>query len=173
MLDRACVGENIREVWLTSLTNLRISQAHHRNALYSKVTIFYKWLGSRNVFCVEGFPIRLDIVKDLVRGLEMKSFCATLRSIDIMRWSFDRRSSDAINRRVKKYLPVCLSHCHSLQGVAVWMDGKDNDVVLSVLIEQLRENSLVKISLHDIERPHVMVIDFITKHASSSPLSIT
>eukprot|EP00981_Chlorochromonas_danica_P009377 scaffold2642_cov183-Ochromonas_danica.AAC.4 len=50
------------------------------------------------------------------------------------------------------------------------MNNLDSDVVLAALVEQLRENSLVKISLQNIKRHHasnVMVTTFLTKHASS------
>eukprot|EP00981_Chlorochromonas_danica_P007651 scaffold1830_cov227-Ochromonas_danica.AAC.4 len=126
--------------------------------------IFYKWLRSRNVFCVEEFLIRLDVIEDLVTILDMESYCPVLRSIVIETCSDIVKSSD------KMYLSILLSHCHNLQEVALCMRDFDNDVVLPVLIEKLRENSLVKISLHNLKRHHesnMMITDFLTKHASS------
>eukprot|EP00981_Chlorochromonas_danica_P003432 scaffold654_cov207-Ochromonas_danica.AAC.17 len=161
-LDIACVGKSIREEWLNSLTYLRISYAFesvsntklmilfkYRNI---KVRIFYEWLRSRKVFFVEDFPIGLDFLEDLVTVLDMEYYCPVLRSIKILACNNNGNLSDI-----------------SL-GVTVWMSNFDSDIVLSVLIEQLRENSLLKISLQNVERHHetnVRVTDLIKKHASS------
>eukprot|EP00981_Chlorochromonas_danica_P013164 scaffold5931_cov173-Ochromonas_danica.AAC.2 len=170
-LDVACVEKNEREVWLTSLTDLRMSTAF---AFNGSMRIFYEWLRSRNVFYVEAFPIRVDVLEDLVAVLDMESCCPTLRSIEIETWSNDR--SVSYISHVKSNLSVILSHCGHLQGVTVWMSDSDgsceclSDIVLSVLVEQLRENSLVKISLQNIEVHHeidVIVATLLTKHASS------
>eukprot|EP00981_Chlorochromonas_danica_P013163 scaffold5931_cov173-Ochromonas_danica.AAC.1 len=129
---------------------------------------FYKWLRSRNVFCGVDFPIRLDVLEDLVTVLDMEYYCPVLRSIDITRWDYEHSS---VNNHVKSNLSVFLSHCRNLQGVTVSMsDVTTRDVVLPVLMEKLRDDSLVKISLRNIQRQHssnVILKDLITKHASS------
>eukprot|EP00981_Chlorochromonas_danica_P015533 scaffold12987_cov199-Ochromonas_danica.AAC.1 len=132
----------------------------------SKLIIFYKWLRSRNVFYVEDFPIRLDALEDLVSVLDVESYCPVLRSIEITRWSIINEHS-SVNSHVN--LSIFLSHCHNLQEVAVWMSDLDSDVVVSVLVEQLRENSLVKISLHNLKIHNEIderVTNLIIKHAS-------
>eukprot|EP00981_Chlorochromonas_danica_P008404 scaffold2187_cov182-Ochromonas_danica.AAC.5 len=162
-LDRACVEKNEREEWLTSLTSLKISRKFD-SVSNIILTIFYKWLGSRNVFCVEDFPVRLDVLEDLVTVLDMEAYCPTLRSIVIKASSSDENISNKI------HLSVFLSHCRNLQEVSVWMSKLDSDMVFSVLIEKLRENSLVNISFHAVKTHHegnLMITDFITKHASS------
>eukprot|EP00981_Chlorochromonas_danica_P008696 scaffold2278_cov171-Ochromonas_danica.AAC.4 len=133
--------------------------------------VFYKWLVSRKVFYVEDFPIRLDVLEDLVTVLDMESHCPVLRSIEISRWIMNQHPCDL--SQVKSNLSVFLSHCHNLREATVSVEGFTKsmcDAVLSVLVEKLRENSLVKISLGNIETHHdsnVMITDFITKHASS------
>eukprot|EP00981_Chlorochromonas_danica_P009418 scaffold2655_cov248-Ochromonas_danica.AAC.2 len=130
--------------------------------------IFFEWLKSRKVYCVEDFPIRLNVLEDLVTVLDMESYCPVLRSIQITKLSNNQHSFDISN--VKSNLSVFLSHCPNLRGVTVFVSNLDSDVVLSVLVEHLRENSLVKISLQDIETHNeinAMVANFLTKHASS------
>eukprot|EP00981_Chlorochromonas_danica_P003440 scaffold654_cov207-Ochromonas_danica.AAC.25 len=151
MLDIACVKKNERGESLSSLSDLRILRTL-RKVPNSKLRIFYEWLMCRRVFCVEDFPIRLDVIEDLVTVLDMESYCPLLRSIEITRWSINEYYS------------------YNSQGVTVWMSNFDSDIVLSVLIEQLRENSLVKISLQNVETYNEIVVrisSLLTKHASS------
>eukprot|EP00981_Chlorochromonas_danica_P013230 scaffold5986_cov214-Ochromonas_danica.AAC.2 len=114
------------------------------------------WLVNRKVLCVEEFPVSVSVLEDLVGGgLDiMESYCPALRSIEI-----DTSTSSGFSKeeQLKSNLSVFLSHCHSLEGVTVLMntdrhDKKLSDVVMEVLVEKLRENSLVKFSLQDIER---------------------
>eukprot|EP00981_Chlorochromonas_danica_P000421 scaffold96_cov167-Ochromonas_danica.AAC.28 len=170
-LDIACMKKNEREVWLTSLTDLRITQrwSLHRN----KMKIFYRWLADRKVFCVDGFIVIVSIVEDLAAVLDMESYCPALRSIEIANWGGDLISNIS---QVEKNLSFFLSHCHNLLEVTTNMlDFSSNskqvcDIVLPILTENLRENSLVKISLSGVFRSHesrVMLANFIKKHASS------
>eukprot|EP00981_Chlorochromonas_danica_P007652 scaffold1830_cov227-Ochromonas_danica.AAC.5 len=135
--------------------------------------MFIKWLVSRKVFCVEDFPIRLDAIEDLVKVLDVESYCPLLRSIKIERWSINQRSSDISH--LESNLSVFLSHCHNLQGVTINVDKIDRyyeyltDVVLGVLVDKLRENSLVKISIQTIDtnRNHEFNVMMITYLSSS------
>eukprot|EP00981_Chlorochromonas_danica_P008296 scaffold2098_cov228-Ochromonas_danica.AAC.2 len=128
-LDVACVGKSDREVWLTSLTDLRIFNA----------------LGINRVS--DDFPVSVNVLEDLmVGGLDMESYCPALRSIVIR-----RRRDVEINPDVDEV--------------------KDNlSDFLRVLLEKLRENSLIKLLLslsleaHDSQ---VMSETLLIKHASS------
>eukprot|EP00981_Chlorochromonas_danica_P009559 scaffold2729_cov188-Ochromonas_danica.AAC.7 len=179
-LDIACVEKNARKGWLTSLTDLRTTQALTTKRLFSddEMKAFYNWLGSRKVLFVEEFPVRPEVLEDLVGGLlDMESYCPTLRSIDIYTWSTDDGIPDI--DQVKNDLSVFLSHCHNLRGVTVRMGyvdryfGSFGNIVLSVLVEKLRENSLVKISLQSQDlyttgdKSHVLVANLLIKHVSS------
>eukprot|EP00981_Chlorochromonas_danica_P015891 scaffold14723_cov282-Ochromonas_danica.AAC.1 len=102
----------------------------------------------------------------------MESYCPALRSIEIdTSTAFYLCKED----QLKSNLSVFLSHCHNLEGVTVLMNTdrqakQVGDVVMEVLVEKLRENSLVKFSLQDIEsyeECHVMVANLLQKHASS------
>eukprot|EP00981_Chlorochromonas_danica_P000978 scaffold233_cov174-Ochromonas_danica.AAC.18 len=166
-LDIACVGKRVREAWLTSLTDLRIFEFLWIVS-NGKLKIFYQWLLFRKVFFVEDFPIKLNVPEDLAALLGMESYCPVLRSIMIDRSCTDEYASD--DSYVKSNLSVFLSHCHNLQGVTVFMNNSNRDVVLSALIEILKENSLVKITIHIIqpnEEIKMKVRDFVAKHASS------
>eukprot|EP00981_Chlorochromonas_danica_P009041 scaffold2446_cov177-Ochromonas_danica.AAC.1 len=106
----------------------------------------------------------------MVGGSDIKSYCPALRSIIIWGWYDNERNSDV--DEVKDNLSDFLSHCHSLQGVTI--DMKDDEryfnVVLEVLVEKLRENSLIKITFGHCLKAHeseVMLILFLAKHASS------
>eukprot|EP00981_Chlorochromonas_danica_P004063 scaffold769_cov178-Ochromonas_danica.AAC.6 len=172
-LDVACVGKSDREVWLTSLTDLRIFNAlDYCWVSDGKLSLFYNWLKSRRVFCVEDFPVSVNVLEDLmVGGLDMESYCPALRSIYIRRGSGIKSNPDV--DEVKDNLSDFLSHCHSLQGVTITMDDKDSyfNVVFEVLLEKVRENALTKIALwHSDLRRHesqVMLSTLLVKHASS------
>eukprot|EP00981_Chlorochromonas_danica_P005309 scaffold1061_cov182-Ochromonas_danica.AAC.1 len=167
-LDSACVEKNEREEWLTSLTSLKKSCMYE--IWNSKLILFYEWLSSRNVFCVEGFPIKVDYLEDLVTVFDMESYCPLLRSIEIERWIINGIISDISLTQVERNLSLFLSHCHNLQGMTVYMSDHfaDGSIVLAGLIEQLRENSLVTISLQDFKECHDSYIKrLLTKHASS------
>eukprot|EP00981_Chlorochromonas_danica_P014890 scaffold9354_cov192-Ochromonas_danica.AAC.4 len=151
-LDRACVEKNIREEWLSSLSDLRMLKGAFWSYTKVKVRILYKWLESRKVFWVEDFPIKVDVLEDLVTVLDMEYYCPLLRSIKIDTCSINEHISDIS------------------QGVTVWMSDFDSDIVLSVLIEQLRENSLVSIFLlgyRGFKASNGMITDLLTKHACS------
>eukprot|EP00981_Chlorochromonas_danica_P000761 scaffold176_cov175-Ochromonas_danica.AAC.3 len=69
-----------------------------------------------------------------------------------------------------------LSHCHNLQGVTAAMDYASNTanqicaILLRVLVEKLRENSLVKISLladFTYHESRVMIANLLVNHASN------
>eukprot|EP00981_Chlorochromonas_danica_P010330 scaffold3130_cov188-Ochromonas_danica.AAC.3 len=133
--------------------------------------LFYMWLRSHNVFCVDGFPVRLRVLQDLVTGLDMKSFCPALRSIEI----HDLKSNDSM-AHLESNLTVFLRHCSSLQEMAVLVEDINEypeqlcDAVLSVLVEELRENSLVKISLYGVLRryeSYVIIANLLAKHSTS------
>eukprot|EP00981_Chlorochromonas_danica_P006396 scaffold1377_cov198-Ochromonas_danica.AAC.9 len=172
-LDVACVEKNHREAWLSSLTDLRISRGDV-SLSDDEMRMFSMWLVNRKVLYVEGFPVSVSVLEDLVGGgLDiMESYCPALRSIEI-----DTRLTSDLSKEeeLKSNLSVFLSHCHNLQGVTVWMNTDIQakqliDVVMEVLVEKLRENSLVKLSLQDIEsyeECHVMVANLLRKHASS------
>eukprot|EP00981_Chlorochromonas_danica_P005867 scaffold1206_cov184-Ochromonas_danica.AAC.4 len=176
MLDIACMKKNEREEWLTSLSDLKMTQPLATKYVFSNhaMKVFYKWLGNRRVFCVKGFVVMPDVLEDLAGGLlEMESYCPTLRSIDIYTWCSNYGNSDI--SQDESNLSVFLSHCRNLQGLTVRMDDTGYpkqlcDSILQVLVEKLRENSLVKISLQGILTrldSHVMITNLLTKHASS------
>eukprot|EP00981_Chlorochromonas_danica_P000651 scaffold143_cov173-Ochromonas_danica.AAC.27 len=92
-----------------------------------------------------------------------------------------RRSYGSVRHGVllqaENNLSVFLSHFHNLQAVTTpRMNDVSRyteqlcDVILSILVEKLREDSLVKICLSGVlgrHESHVMVTKLITKHASS------
>eukprot|EP00981_Chlorochromonas_danica_P014505 scaffold8120_cov178-Ochromonas_danica.AAC.2 len=172
-LDVACVGKSDREVWLTSLTDLRIFNAVGIDEVSDvELRLLYIWLKSRRVFCVEDFPVSVNVLEDLmVGGLDMESYCPALRSITIRKWSGIKINPDV--DEVKDNLSDFLSHCHSLQGVTITMNYDDDiyfNVVLEVLVEKLRENSLMKLSLSHSLKLHesqVKMATLLSKHASS------
>eukprot|EP00981_Chlorochromonas_danica_P004722 scaffold954_cov173-Ochromonas_danica.AAC.8 len=173
-LDVACVEKTDREAWLSSLNDLRISRGDV-GVSNAKMRVFSIWLVNRKVLYVEWFPVSASALEDLVGGgLDiMESYCSALRSIEI-----DTRTTSDLSKeeQLKSNLSVFLSHCHNLQGVTAWMNIIDrqakqlSDVMMQVLVEELRENSLIKISLRYIRRyheRHVMVTNLLRKHASS------
>eukprot|EP00981_Chlorochromonas_danica_P008398 scaffold2180_cov194-Ochromonas_danica.AAC.5 len=175
-LDVACVGKSDREVWLTSLTDLRIFHALGTFRVSdAELRLFYIWLKSRRVFCVEDFPVSVNVLEDLmVGGLDMESYYPALRSFHISRGSGIKSNPDV--DEVKDNLSDFLSHCHSLEGVAMTIKDDDSyfNVVLGVLVEKLRENSLVKISLpHQLHssltlhESQLLMVTLLTKHACS------
>eukprot|EP00981_Chlorochromonas_danica_P015121 scaffold10609_cov199-Ochromonas_danica.AAC.2 len=180
-LDIACVEKSERGEWLTFIADLRMTQRLTTNYIFSndEMRIFYNWMRSHRVFCVEGSVVMPDVLEDLVGGLlDMESYCPTLRSIDIYTWSDDRSISDDDQSdidQVKNNLSVFLSYCHNLQEVKVIMDDMDKHpdsfsrIILQVFSEKLRKNSLTKISLEgcDIDKSDDMVANLLIKHASS------
>eukprot|EP00981_Chlorochromonas_danica_P002927 scaffold600_cov193-Ochromonas_danica.AAC.3 len=108
-LDIAFVEKNIRVVWLTSLTDLRMHGRLARKKLLpdNKISMFYVWLRCRKVYCIEGFPVRLGVLEDLVRGLDLIANCPILRSIEIERWKNAKVRPDDSNLQnlVSAYCP--------------------------------------------------------------------
>eukprot|EP00981_Chlorochromonas_danica_P008123 scaffold2028_cov181-Ochromonas_danica.AAC.1 len=174
-LDVACLGKSIRKVWLNSLTDLRLMTGKLTNEYNAQLSgntmkILYKWLESRRVFCVGDFLLSLDIIQDLVKVLNMDSFCPVLRSIEIRRLDSYKNIRDYC--QLENSLIIFLSHCHSLQGVTIWADDNDRyfAIVLQVLTEKLKENSLVQFSLRGVLKYHksqVMIANLFRKHTSS------
>eukprot|EP00981_Chlorochromonas_danica_P002795 scaffold539_cov187-Ochromonas_danica.AAC.16 len=151
-MDVACMGKSDREMWLTSVIDLRMTQKPFRGwqPLNRNMEIFYKWLGNRRIFCVEGFPISLEVLTDLVVCLDLRSYFPTIRSIDI-KGSCRTHNDDS---HLESNLALFFSHCHSLQSVEVeklddTIDkyGKRFSALLLTLTNQLRENSLVEVSI--------------------------
>eukprot|EP00981_Chlorochromonas_danica_P000413 scaffold96_cov167-Ochromonas_danica.AAC.20 len=126
---------------------------------------------------MEDFRIGVDAIEDLMAVLDMESYCPALQSVSVERWGYNGNTFDVAH--VENNLSIFLSHCHNLQGLTVRMDKIDGycnnnltDIVLGVLLEKLRENSLVKISVKtmDMSRNHeinLMITNLLTKHASS------
>eukprot|EP00981_Chlorochromonas_danica_P011623 scaffold4164_cov190-Ochromonas_danica.AAC.1 len=175
MLDIACVEKNEREEWLTSLSDLKMSGELEDDRLWGdKMTMFYKWVGSRKVYFVERFPLRLDVLDDLAAALDLKSYCPTLRSIVIERGGGfhlpGRSELDSI-------LSMFFSHCHNLRHVTVVCIEDESllyevliEIVLGALEEDLRENSLIKLSLkgpHTYHQNQDVIARLLIKHASS------
>eukprot|EP00981_Chlorochromonas_danica_P012753 scaffold5387_cov251-Ochromonas_danica.AAC.3 len=171
-LDIACVGESIRELWLTSLTGLRISRWWTDGILFSdlKIKKFYVWLLSHKVYFIEGFLVKPGVLEDLVRELDMESYCPTLRSIEID-VSDNKIYTDV--RQLVSDLSVFLSHCHNLEELiaSIYDSSRFPEqtcvTILSLLIEKLRENSLVKISIRGFSRCSEHIASLFTKHDSS------
>eukprot|EP00981_Chlorochromonas_danica_P005868 scaffold1206_cov184-Ochromonas_danica.AAC.5 len=160
ILDIACVKKNEREEWLTSLTDLRITQRLTTKKLFSDDTlrIFYTWLADRKVFCVEGFPVSVDVIADLVGGLlDMESYFPTLRSIDIYIYGVVMEAW-LILQTVK--VEFNDQYIHILSQFL-------SDIIFGVLTEKLRENSLRNLDLTGSYKTHTMIERLLTKHASS------
>eukprot|EP00981_Chlorochromonas_danica_P005873 scaffold1206_cov184-Ochromonas_danica.AAC.10 len=146
------VEKNERKEWLTSIEDLRMTQ---RCSLHpDKMRIFYRWLAGRKVFNADGFVVRLSIIEDLVAVFDMESYCPALRSIKIDNWA-----SDGIISNISQFennLSAFLSHCHNLLEVTTNMQDISPsskqvcDIVLPILSEKLRENSLIKISISGV-----------------------
>eukprot|EP00981_Chlorochromonas_danica_P000650 scaffold143_cov173-Ochromonas_danica.AAC.26 len=175
-LDSACVEKNARKDWLISLTDLRITLIiEYYRISDTSMSIFYKWVVSRKVLFVENFPVRLKVLRDLVGDLDMEYYCPTLRSIDIESSNSNDSFHDIGEEEIN--LSDFLNHCHSLQEVTIKISDFDIfhkrlcDIIFQGLIQQLRENSLVKISLQvrlsNYEYYYVILANFIIRHASS------
>eukprot|EP00981_Chlorochromonas_danica_P005870 scaffold1206_cov184-Ochromonas_danica.AAC.7 len=177
MLDIACVKKNERELWLTSLSDLKMTQTLATNNIFwnvVKMRVFYKWLRSHRVFWVEGFVVMVDALEVCLEVLDVESFCPALHSIEIDRFSNDKTIPDIV--QLESNLSLFLSHCHNLREITTRMGDMYEKSkylyadVLSVLVEKLRENSLVKISLLGIighHESHVEITSLLLKHASS------
>eukprot|EP00981_Chlorochromonas_danica_P015444 scaffold12094_cov163-Ochromonas_danica.AAC.1 len=107
----------------------------------------------------------------MVGGLDMESYCPALRSITIRR-RYDIKNNPDVDE-VKDNLSDFLSHCHSLEGVTITMNYNDDryfNVVLEMLLEKLRENSLTKIALFSSlkgRESQMKMETLLAKHASS------
>eukprot|EP00981_Chlorochromonas_danica_P004652 scaffold921_cov190-Ochromonas_danica.AAC.9 len=102
----------------------------------------------------------------------MESYCPALRSIHIRRGSDVEINPDV--DEVKDNLSDFLSHCHNLQGATIEMNYNDDryfNVVLGVLVEKLRENTLIKIALwHSsllLHESQLLMETLLTKHSCS------
>eukprot|EP00981_Chlorochromonas_danica_P010863 scaffold3486_cov185-Ochromonas_danica.AAC.10 len=154
MLDIACVEKSEREEWLTSLTDLRITRPlKYIRMSDNAVKIFYRWLMTRKTYnpTVQLFvPLKIE------------------------KWNINEHTSDDLSQ-IENNFPIFMSHCHNLQEVTIRrltypIIMRCNDMLLRVLVEKMRENSLVKIILHDSlsnHESHVLVATLLTKHASS------
>eukprot|EP00981_Chlorochromonas_danica_P002291 scaffold440_cov277-Ochromonas_danica.AAC.25 len=179
-LDIACIEKNHRELWLTSLRDIKMTRKLISRLLLSdeKMRIFYAWLSRCKILFVDGFPMRMSVLADLVQAVDLTSFCPALRSVDMERWE----SPPIIDRdyfsQLETNLFLFLSHCHSLRGVTVWLsDPYSNeavyilsDIILRVLVESTRESSLIKIDLMgscSYDQYNALVPRLLTKHASS------
>eukprot|EP00981_Chlorochromonas_danica_P006227 scaffold1310_cov219-Ochromonas_danica.AAC.2 len=164
-LDVACVGKSDREVWLTSLTNLHINDKTIIKGRISadQLSQLYLFLTSRKVY-IKGFPVRLDVLSSLIKhnGMMTPSYCPGLHSIIIIGGRLyesmpttNTTTTSSHYCEVEQHLSVFLSHCHSLQEVTVRLDDQYvnelskylSEIVLGVLEQTLRENSLIKMDL--------------------------
>eukprot|EP00981_Chlorochromonas_danica_P008472 scaffold2200_cov240-Ochromonas_danica.AAC.1 len=171
-LDRACVGNKDREAWLSSLIGLKMTTSCE--SFGRKMSLYYTWLGSRGVFCVEEFPVRLDVLEDLVKEIDLASFCPTIRSLDIACLYYEPLSTCILTES----LSIILSHCHHLQELTLAL-GNDNlitlsqhtsDVVFGVLDDSLRTNSLIKVKFNlwkELRQCYLMLPLLLRKHALS------
>eukprot|EP00981_Chlorochromonas_danica_P013415 scaffold6314_cov273-Ochromonas_danica.AAC.28 len=212
-LDIACVGKTVREIWLSSLTNLRVrgctgicneTMTNDNNLVpprsgrkslkdddddnsMNKMKIFYFWLISHQIFCIERFPVKLNILQYLVKGLDLQTYCPTIQTIEITKGGGRRRcckTSSIISddddcyssntMMISNNLSVFLSHCRGLQGVIMRLMDQNKhlyEIVLEVLVETLRENSLIIVDLKDCpmdyESHDVIITNLLTKHARS------
>eukprot|EP00981_Chlorochromonas_danica_P005872 scaffold1206_cov184-Ochromonas_danica.AAC.9 len=105
--------------------------------------------------------------------LDVESYCPTILSIDIDDWGCNESISDV--SQVENNLSIFFSHCHNLQAVNMRVidDMMDrypksfSDIVMSVLVEKLRENSLISMSFVESCQRHSMAGQLLSKHASS------
>lgn len=67
-LDVAYLNKKDRTtVWLSSLTHLTIPTRFDSLSLsHERTQSFYQWLTHRRVFCIEGFPVPLDLLNNLL-----------------------------------------------------------------------------------------------------------
>eukprot|EP00981_Chlorochromonas_danica_P007489 scaffold1755_cov258-Ochromonas_danica.AAC.11 len=97
-LDVACVEKTDREVWLSSLNDLRKSRGDV-SLSDAKMRIFSMWLVNRKVLYVEEFPVSVSVLEDLVGGV-----------LDIMEsYTLERRESTQVQGSNDDWA-VCLSH---------------------------------------------------------------
>eukprot|EP00981_Chlorochromonas_danica_P007148 scaffold1577_cov284-Ochromonas_danica.AAC.5 len=179
-LDIACVGQTDRQVWLSSIADLHIECGliFQGRIPADKLINLYQWLGKRKVL-VDGFLVRLDVLQHLIEGLDVKSYCPGLHSVQIFGGRMYDNLSNCSYSQVEDNLSVFFSHCHGLEEVIVKLDDQYvnelskhlNEVILGVLDERLKENSLIKIDLQesyprDTKRP-VMIANLLRKHALS------
>eukprot|EP00981_Chlorochromonas_danica_P008692 scaffold2270_cov242-Ochromonas_danica.AAC.6 len=141
-----------------------------------KVIELYKWLGSRNIFLVEDFPVRLYLLKDLQNTLNLSTYCPSLRSIDI-----DRNEGTGVSQRevsmkaMQDRFRIFLKQCTRLNSVTIKPHTKSaatekiDTMLLSVMTNELKNNTLVKIDLeiHSASTSLESITGLLSKHTSS------
>eukprot|EP00981_Chlorochromonas_danica_P011295 scaffold3849_cov264-Ochromonas_danica.AAC.9 len=170
-LDIACVENTDRDAWLSSLTDLRMTQTLFDENLIT----FYIWLYNRKIFWIENFWVTVPILQDFLNcHVDLKSsLCPVIHSIeiDIVLVVKDHNLS-----QVKKNLSIFFSHCHSLREVTIWADSdysgeasvEMKEIILEVLEETLPENSLIMIDLiYAKQCPVALTTRLLRKHALS------
>eukprot|EP00981_Chlorochromonas_danica_P014921 scaffold9428_cov200-Ochromonas_danica.AAC.4 len=157
-LDVACAGESggDRAAWLSSLSGLVMARGMNELPDYfrNKVVELYKWLGSRNVFLVEDFPVRLESLDDLQNALNLTTYCPDIRSIEIDRNEGTDDSRKEVNiKAMQDGFCLFLKQCRRLNSVTIKPHGssfatiKIDEMLLSVMFKELKNNTLVKINL--------------------------
>eukprot|EP00981_Chlorochromonas_danica_P011108 scaffold3751_cov201-Ochromonas_danica.AAC.2 len=90
----------------------------------NKMRIFYKWLRSRKVFCVEGFVVMPDVLEDLA-GEKLRE--NSLVKISLVGYNIDKRDEIVANLLIK--------HASSLQELNLsHIDGME--LIMSTLTER-------------------------------------
>eukprot|EP00981_Chlorochromonas_danica_P007184 scaffold1594_cov171-Ochromonas_danica.AAC.19 len=186
-LDIACIEKTDREEWLSSLIDLRM-RGSLKEMSRSRLKKFYMWLNTRQVFCVEEFPVRLEILRDLMEELNWKSHCPIIRSIKIVRGELHHAPGSYNLSLLEWNLSVFIRLCHGLQGVVISSNTHNNindnnntsppqsessmdDIVFRILDQTLQENSLIKIDLKNFTGGYnkygEKIANLLRRHASS------
>eukprot|EP00981_Chlorochromonas_danica_P007130 scaffold1561_cov184-Ochromonas_danica.AAC.3 len=191
VLDIACLSNEDREEWLTSLSSLVMGEAcqfeetKRYYALYNnKLVNYYQWLGSRKVLVREDFPVRLSVLEDFLHHCDPVTFCPAVHSI-LMLDEIEKPAESYEISRAESSLSCFVSHCSHLEEVEIikaaitsstttggikydW--GNEDDIVYTTLNQHLRDNQLVKLDLY-IDDPHKVVVEkigsLLSKHVNS------
>eukprot|EP00981_Chlorochromonas_danica_P016128 scaffold15785_cov417-Ochromonas_danica.AAC.1 len=159
-MDVACLGQltGDREQWLSSLREVNLTRGLGRRLSDQAMRGWYLWTGSRKVWLVEGFPVRLSasvVFHDEEGVMRLDHFCPHLRSVEIERDVYLTTTSPSLVKALEDSLAVFLRQCSRLEGVRV--DGRcqggivrDTEVdaaYLSALAGAMKANSLVKMEI--------------------------
>eukprot|EP00981_Chlorochromonas_danica_P007197 scaffold1595_cov171-Ochromonas_danica.AAC.2 len=155
-LDVGCVGKEDREVWLCSLSELKMRNWDIlRRLSQHSMERWYEWLISRKVLLVEMFPVRLSVFANLIIATELDfgSYCPSIRSIEITNdldatvRSLDSSTLSVLEDRLYLFVKECIR----LEGMCFFGANDSSEItnlILSALRRGIKANTLHNISIN-------------------------
>eukprot|EP00981_Chlorochromonas_danica_P014015 scaffold7232_cov310-Ochromonas_danica.AAC.5 len=154
------------------------------------MTGWYQWVGSHKVLLVEGFPVRLSVLENLLTVLDNDTHCPSLQSIEIINdlqreRSLPSLSLDRVHSWLEETVSLFLTQCSHLKSISLYtMYDKHNDQsnyhinhlvevesrLLSLLLREIKKNTLVKVDItfHSPSSPfYQQICNFLTHHLST------